>query len=438
MRWYWRADVPTIVVDSLLEGSLVGVVYLALVPLTAPATQIPLVAFWLSAAAGLAWARLSSRRLRLEDAVPGLVVLAGVAGFWADGGAGVLLGVALLRGALHVDSEHESDVSVDAVTYALPVIAFALLMHLRSGAPFVGLVLIASLICLVAGMVAVGRGRQREFELVGPVAHGKTFWPLLGVGLAVWTAVAVPVAYVVGTVTLPVLSGPGRSIAGAGRVVAERAAELLSWLVWQLGQLLPVPEIPALPTPVPVPSPSVAPQPVAQTAEAASPFMLALLTVVIVALSLAVVSLIALLCLVVVRQFFGWRRARARTPLPEPPPSLDGYAPSPLERARSRLTRRRPQRRKAGGRSPASAAEAYLALLDDLVDLDGLARAPTETPLDHAHRVGDRLDPMPLALLAADYQLASYGQVEITDRETARALARWRRLRDLAQRSPGG
>jgi hypothetical protein len=41
-----------------------------------------------------------------------------------------------------------------------------------------------------------------------------------------------------------------------------------------------------------------------------------------------------------------------------------------------------------------------------------------------------------MGLLAADYQLAVYGGVAISERETARAIGRWQRLRKLARRLP--
>jgi hypothetical protein len=434
MRWFWRADLLTLAIDSLLEGSLVAVVYLAITPFTRPANPLPLAAFWLAAAAGLGIARLSARWWRLEDTVPVLVILTGAGALHLEKGAGFLLGVALLRGAMHVDSEHESDVSVDAVTYAFPVIAFALLMHLGSDAPFVGPVLIASLTCLVAGMFAIGRGRQREFESVGPVAHRSSFWPALGAGLTVWTVAAIPIAYVVGTVTLSVVSGPARWLAASARPLLEAAAQLFEWLVWQVGQWLPKPTMPPFPTATPGTGQSVAGSaPPAGGGGGAD----ILLRVVIVALWVLIPVVITILCLVVVRQLFGWRRAVARARLPEPPPSASGQSPSPLARARTRLTRPRAARRRTGRRNPTSAAEAYLALLDDLEDQETLARLPTETPRDHAHRVGEQgLELFPLALLAADYQLTTYARVDVTEQETARALARWRRLRALAEERP--
>jgi hypothetical protein len=436
MRWFWRADLLTLAIDSLLEGSLVGVIYLAITLFTRPATPLPLAAFWLAAAAGLAIARLSARWWRLEDTVPLLVVFTGVGGLYMDRGVGLLLGLALLRGALHVDSDHESDVSVDAVTYAFPAIAFALLLHLGSDNPFVGPVLIASLTCLVAGMFAIGRGRQREFESLGPVAHRSSFWPALGAGLGVWTVAAIPIAYIVGKVTLSVVSGPARWLAGSARPLLDRAGEAFVWLLWQFAQLMPGPGAGSLPTPTPGASQAAGGAPPV-VGEGGGSFFLGLL---IVTLWLIVPALMVVLSLVVMRQLFGWRRAVTRAQLPEPPPSASGQSPSPLARARTRLLRPRAARRRTVRRNPTSAAEAYLALLDDLADQETLARLPTETPRDHAHRVGGQgLELFPLALLAADYQLTTYAQVDVTEQETARALARWRRLRALAgQRPPPG
>jgi hypothetical protein len=433
MRWFWRADLPTLAIDSLLEGSLVAVIYLAVTPFTRPATALPLAAFWLTAAAGLAIARLSARWWRLENTVPLLVVLVGAGGLYLERGAGFLLGLALLRGALHVDSDHESDVSVDAVTYAFPVIAFALLMHLGSGTPFVGPVLIAALTCLVAGMFAIGRGRQREFESLGPVAHRSSFWPALGAGLGAWTVAAIPIAYLVGTVTLSAVSGPSRWLAASARPLLDRAGEAFVWLLWQFAHLLPQPATSSLPTPTPGTGqgPAGTPPVVGEGGWAS------LLGLVVVVVWLIVPALIVTLCLVVMRQLFGWRRAVARARLPEPPPSVSGQSPSPLARARKRLTRSRAAGRRTVRRNPTSAAEAYLALLDDLEGREKLARLPTETPRDHAHRVGEEgLDLFPLALLAADYQLTTYARVDVTEQETARALARWRRLRALAEERP--
>jgi hypothetical protein len=442
MRWFWRADLPTVALDALLEGSLVGLVYLTLTTVAKPATPVPIFAFWLTAAVGLGLARLTAHRLRLEDSIPLLVVLAGVAGWYIDREVGWLLGAAFLRGALHVDSEHESDVAVDAVAYSLPVITLAMLVHLASGAGFGGQVLVTALVCIVAGMLSIGRGREREFGSLGPVAHQKRFWPVVGGGLAVSTAVAVPAAYLVGSFTVPLLLGPARALAAASRPLLEAVGGLLEWLLWEFAQLLPTPGYAPLPTPTPTPVPTrVVVPPPGQMGEAGTPIGLLLWSLLILTLAVAFLGAVVILSLVAVREVFAWRRAVARAELPEPPPSASGPPPSPLARVRRRLAtparlRPRPARRRAAVRTPTSAVEAYLDVLDELADVDDLARLPTETPLDHARRVGEGLEPIPLSLLAADYELATYAKVEITAPETARALERWRRLREAIERFP--
>src|ERR1035437_4762420 len=84
MRWSSRADISLVICDGLLEGSLVGVVYLA-IALGLPGSSAPLslVEFWLAAAAGVALARRPAWLSHI-DAVRALALLAGVAGWLAD------------------------------------------------------------------------------------------------------------------------------------------------------------------------------------------------------------------------------------------------------------------------------------------------------------------------------------------------------------------
>jgi hypothetical protein len=68
-----------------------------------------------------------------------------------------------------------------------------------------------------------------------------------------------------------------------------------------------------------------------------------------------------------------------------------------------------------------------------------LERQSDETPAEHAHRLRgvDRGRPLQAAvgLLAADYELARFGGATLTPGEHRRALARWRRVRDLVRRA---
>src|SRR5450759_983557 len=148
MRWSWRASLLPVVLDGLLEGSLVGVAYLALA-LGGPGSSAPLllVEFWLAAGIGLIASRWRSRRLARLDAVRAVALLAGLAGWLADPAArdalltlrdplaalpihpaGWLLGIAVLRGAAHEKADVESEVATRAIIYAFVVLTVALLL----------------------------------------------------------------------------------------------------------------------------------------------------------------------------------------------------------------------------------------------------------------------------------------------------------------------
>ena len=92
-------------------------------------------------------------------------------------------------------------------------------------------------------------------------------------------------------------------------------------------------------------------------------------------------------------------------------------------------------RRRPWSREPRTAVEAYLALVEEIHDVPDVRRKAAETPAEHARRI--RLDQLSadegigLELLAADYGLAAFGRRSISDRETRRAIGRWRTLRRL-------
>ena len=82
---------------------------------------------------------------------------------------------------------------------------------------------------------------------------------------------------------------------------------------------------------------------------------------------------------------------------------------------------------------PRDAAGAYRMLLEDLDEHPALRREDGETPVEHAARLrAAGHGRLALELLAADYGLARFGGVAMTERETRRAIARSRSLaRDL-------
>ena len=95
--------------------------------------------------------------------------------------------------------------------------------------------------------------------------------------------------------------------------------------------------------------------------------------------------------------------------------------------------RRTPRRRRS---APVDAVSAYLALDEDLSGDRALERRPAETPAEHARRIraaGRR--ELAMDLLAADYSLARFAGVRLSDAEDRRAVGRWRALR-VRLRSP--
>ena len=81
-------------------------------------------------------------------------------------------------------------------------------------------------------------------------------------------------------------------------------------------------------------------------------------------------------------------------------------------------------------RAPSDAIAAYRALMGDLDGRPPVRRDPAETPAEHARRMRDRgFAGLSLDLLAADYALARFGDVPLSERENRRAIARWRGLR---------
>jgi hypothetical protein len=97
----------------------------------------------------------------------------------------------------------------------------------------------------------------------------------------------------------------------------------------------------------------------------------------------------------------------------------------------------RARRRRGFRGQPADAVTAYRALLMDISERYGVKREKSETPREHAERL--RVDSnagLPLNLLAADYALASFGEVRLTAAENKRAVSRWRLLRRRLEAQP--
>jgi hypothetical protein len=89
--------------------------------------------------------------------------------------------------------------------------------------------------------------------------------------------------------------------------------------------------------------------------------------------------------------------------------------------------------------APTTAAQAYVALVEDLERHPDVRRGPAETPSAHAARLrASGRAGLSLDLLAADYALARYGGVALPEHEDRRAVGRWRGLRRRLASGPTG
>ena len=112
--------------------------------------------------------------------------------------------------------------------------------------------------------------------------------------------------------------------------------------------------------------------------------------------------------------------------------AADGGVPEirEIERPAGGIRLRRPNRstpRRAG--VPETASDAYLATLELLARSPGSARLASETPREHARRIGSNATWSPLRRLAADYTLVEFGGRTLTPAEHRRAIDAWRRIR---------
>ena len=254
MRWFWRADPPTLLLDGLLEGSLVCAAYLVLALGWSTNAPLPLPVFWLAATAGLLSARQPRSRWRDFFSVGALTIVAGLIGWlWDDGArqallsradpatvlgahwAGWILGIAVLRGAVHSDTRWESEISSDAITYSLPILAFALVLYLGSGRTFPPMAAIAVAVAIVAAMLSIGLARTREMEAMGPASQGGRVWRAISGTILILAAIGVPIALALGTLAQePIFRAARWSWGVAGAI----GAWLAHWIEWLASQFL--------------------------------------------------------------------------------------------------------------------------------------------------------------------------------------------------------
>jgi len=163
---------------------------------------------------------------------------------------------------------------------------------------------------------------------------------------------------------------------------------------------------PQLATTSPAPPPV---QAVTDAQQSATPVALGILALVLIAAVAAVLVLARL-----------WLNRKST---PEPDDDEVRVIDRRVEREAAYPARRRSRFRRRA--APGDAVAAYRALLRDLDGRPPVARAPGETPAEHASRLrADGAGGLSLDLLAADYALVQFGGIRLTDRENERGLVR--------------
>jgi hypothetical protein len=442
--------VPTL--DALVEGSWIALVYVTLqVALAhAPAALGPL-AFAVAAGMGLAWSRAARGRAAGPGVGAALALATGLVGWLADpaareglvsaaagtGGfdafetavttnaAGWLLALAFVRGAGHRDRTHDEEktgrllgrILLLAIPWAVGL-AFAG----DDRATFVAQATVSTLLFAGAGLLAVGLGRLETYgaEAGGHRWRNRSWSVVVVLVIGLLLAVSVPAAFLVGAPPLAILDAAWVSVAAIvgviGAVIGTAGAPVLAGFE-ALISILPTPQ------PTPLPSASAPPPGVGEIAPVQGDPRIGLTLTI-----LALVALSILVVAVVSRIRAGSTPARRGAVGAAPVEERTFEPPRPRLRIPAvRLPRPR--------RTPVTAVEAYLALLDDLAGDAGLARRPSETPRAHAGRLAGPAAHRDLGLLVADWELARYAGRRITPLEDARGVARWRRLRVVLRRA---
>ena len=429
MRSFSLADLTAPALDALAEGSLVWLVYLSFVGRQS-AAPLGLLEFVLAAACGVALAR----KVDASSVLAGVALAAGAAAWLADPAARETLvhdglptalldnlpdwlaGVAVLRGAVHRRPEHDDNVLVRVLAVGLMVLVLPWLLHLgRSTGAFAASVVLGSVVFLASALLALAHGRLSALGLDPAGSEGGRAWRIVAAPVTVLlTVVALVAAVVLGAPLAAIMGALGGPLALALDAVLGGAAALFGPPIDAGGRLLSI--APGLPSGGPTPGTAGA-SGVSVAATAGLPHEL-----VVAAVLLAIAAAAALLV-----------RYRRILSVPRPPK----FTPARTEdrdRLLPRLSLRirmpafrpaLPQRSK----NPRTAVEAYLGVLRKLEDRPDLARQDAESPIEHVRRLrGVGLPDTSLALLAADFELATYGGRTLSAREERRALERGRRV----------
>ncbi|MGH2467012.1 MAG: hypothetical protein ACRDGL_04705 [Candidatus Limnocylindrales bacterium] len=355
----------------------------------------------------------------LDTTALGLLLGGDPGGAVASHPAGLLAGLAVLRGARHREPALEDVVVGRLLSWAVPGLALPWIVGGSAAEPwrsmFVQAAFPATLLLVTAGLLAIGLARLDELARVaGPDWHLRRSWLLLATGvLAVMGLVAVPAAFLLGAPLGSVVDGLLGPLATLlGLLLLPLLA--LGAAIVALLQFVPLHAV--QPSAAPVGGRAAPPVVTSPAADAA---------VAVGAGFLVVIGFLVLIYLVA-RWDAGRRRHTAASDAAAAVPEERSLALPPGGFALPRWGRLRAPRQP----TPGDASGAYLAWLGQLERQPQRQRLASETPALHAARLR-RQGGLPLAadLLAADFELERYGQRRLGILETRRALQRWRRLR---------
>ena len=381
----------------------------------------PAIAFALVATAGtIGWLSSEDARRALADGIG--PALAAHPGGW-------LAGIALLRGFAHARIPLAEGTVAHLIGIGVPGLALAAALGGLIVDPyrtrFLADATAATIVYVAAAVLALALTRLDAIGLdAGFDWRRNPPWLLLTVallGLAI--VVAIPLASVVGIVIAVLVSVAIGPLLIVGLVLGFDAAArrviglffVVIVVVWALLRIFGGRSEPLPPAPQPA-----APHDPTSTAEQI--FTIGLGGLLLLG---AIVGIIVLISV--------WMRRK-----PVLDPALDETRT--IDPSDAGLAAGRRRRSRFGFRSaPRTAVEAYVTLIGDLDRHRDVRRDPAETPAAHAARLrASGRSGLSLDLLAADYALARYGDVELAAREDRRAVARWRVLRRRIPVRPAG
>lgn len=428
----WRADAGRRVTHALpwaavavAEGSWVTVVHAAIaVGIMGRPAGAGILLFALAAGAGLAVARRGADA-PAERRNQNLLVVVGAAlvGWLADGAvlaalgsgdlaaavaanpSGVLLAVAAWRGMRYRSAADADAVVARLLGWGIPGLAIPWLFGSASPATaqaFAAEALPATLLFVAGGLTAIGLLRLDALSRAAGVEwSGRREWPLIIGGVAV-------LVLVLGIPAAILLDVPLGALA---RSVAAPFIALGGALAGAIEALLPEGPPPVSPGGPPGPGPEIGGALIGGLA-------------VFIVLGAAVAGLAAM-------ALVGRGAGSRRPPVVVPPDEPVEVRRIELPRPSLRLPGLRLPRRVGDRARPRTAGEAYAMVVAARAGDPATERRPSETPAGHARRLRrEGRGALALDLLAADYALEHYAGTRLSDRETHRAIARWRRLRN--------